>query len=271
MLKGPRCPPDEATPLNRRLLPAGSVRRTPQVEAPPPGGYPRWRNDGQPESRQSRRRRRGARAPERRRRLGGHRVPGPERGRAGRAAPEPDRRRRRLQDLQEHPGPPGRGRGSPRADHGPVDRSDGDRLRARGRERGGQGPPGVRPGQPPPGDQRRDPRRGGPDPHPAERPGRAALTQRPAGPARRGDRRPVDHDGRPAQGHAPKPGLRDLGRGRPAPRGRAGPGRGLRTGARGPRDRGRHRRGRHRRGPSRGRNPRPQNPRPQNPRPQNPR
>ena len=45
------------------------------------------------------------------RRRRAHRVPGPDRRRAGRAPPRADRRRRRLQDLQEHPRAAGRRRG----------------------------------------------------------------------------------------------------------------------------------------------------------------
>ena len=65
---GPEGPPDEATALTRPAPPAGSVRRTPEISAPPPGGSPRWRSDGQSESREGGRGRRGARAPRRRRR-----------------------------------------------------------------------------------------------------------------------------------------------------------------------------------------------------------
>ena len=61
------------------------------------------------------------------------------------------RRGGRLQDLQEHPGPPGhRRRRVPAAVRVPH-RPHGAHLRAGRRQRGGQGAAGLRPGQPAPG------------------------------------------------------------------------------------------------------------------------
>ena len=87
------------------------------------------------------------------------RIPRPLRGGAGRAAHSARRRRRRLQDLQEHAGPARHRRRRVPAAVGVPERTERTDLRAGRHQRRGQGPAGLLPGQPPPGDQGRAGRR----------------------------------------------------------------------------------------------------------------
>ena len=73
-------------------------------------------------------------------------VPRAEGGRARRAAGRPAARRRRVQDLQEHAGPPGRRGSGPHRPRPDAARPDGHRLRHRRRGDRGQGAAGLRQG-----------------------------------------------------------------------------------------------------------------------------
>ena len=182
-----------ATPARRGELSVPDFRGVRTREHPcvvsgasrPPDDHER-RCDGQPETREGRGRRRGPRPALRQRRRPADRVPRAERGRHLGPAPLAARGRRRLQDLQEHPGALRRPRSRPR-DRGPAHRSDGHRLRRRRPGRRGQGAARLRPHQPEPGGQGRRPRR------------QAAVGRRGQGPGRR--RSPRGAAGPPGRCH----------------------------------------------------------------------
>ncbi len=94
------------------------------------------------------------------------------------------------------------------------DRAD---LRAGRHQRRGQGPTGLLPQQPAPGDQGRVGRRVAPLTRRPGRPGRPAAPRGAPGPPGRRPRRADAADGRPPAGPAPQHGLRDLGADRAAP------------------------------------------------------
>ena len=108
-------------------------------------------------------------------RLHRERIPGPDRRRDGRTPQRPVGRGRRLQDLQEHARAPGDRRRRVPATVGVPQRSERPDLRAGRHQRRGQGPAGLLPDQPPPGDQGWSGRRVAPF---VDRPGRLGRPAR---------------------------------------------------------------------------------------------